>query len=451
MMRCLGLLGICLGLGLLACQATKPLSPLEGELTQALRQDLWERWFPTCVDTLHGGYFTNLAADWQVSPGPQPKVLVTQARHLWSASQAANVFPEDPRYAAAAAHGYTFLREQMWDPVYGGFYQRVDPSATSASIDQQLLKYSYGNAFAIYGLAAYYGQSKSPGALYLAQETFRWLDRHAYDEEHGGYFPFLSREGKVVQALLGDSAATHPPYLAYKDQNPTIHLLEAFTELYQYWPDSLLRVRLEEQLHLVRDVITQSEGYMGLYFTQDWQRISYRDSAQEIREAHYQLDHVSFGHDVETAYLILEACEVLGGNCESTLRKGKAMLDHSLFWGGFDWEKGGFFEQGYYHPGQDIYQIIDRRKNWWAQAEGLHTLLLYQQHFPEEQRYADAFDLQWTYIQTYLLDPKYGGWYSWGVDESPEAKAEPKGHAWKGSYHTGRALMRCRDLLREAS
>ena len=259
--------------------------------------------------------------------------------------------------------------------------------------------------------------TQSEEALELAKWAFLWLEEHSYDAENGGYFPFMDREGRVVQEPYTVASTQRRTSMPFKDQNPTIHLLEAFTDLYHVWPDSLLRQRLIEQLEIVRDVITHPDGYMRLYFTPDWQVVSFRDSARELREANYHLDHVTFGHDVETAYLMLEACEILGGmDCEPTLMVGKKMLDHSLAWG-FDKEKGGFYERGYYFAGEDRLQIIDDRKNWWAQAEGLHTLLLFSQRFPEEKQYQEAFQLQWDYIQQYLMDHEHGGlvlpWTRW--------------------------------------
>ena len=67
----------------------------------------------------------------------------------------------------------------------------------------------------------------------------------------------------------------------------------------------------------VTSVITNEKGSLTLYLTEDWQVISFKDSSAELREANHYLDHVSFGHDVETAYLMLEAEHVLFGKNET--------------------------------------------------------------------------------------------------------------------------------------
>jgi mannobiose 2-epimerase len=308
-------------------------------------------------------------------------------------------------------------------------------------------KNAYGHAFAIYGLAAYYALSENPEALRLAQDTFHWLEQHSHDPVHGGYFQALRREGGNYGNLSG-AADPEAVRLTFKDQNSSIHLMEAFTELYRVWPDSLLRERLRELLHLVRDTITHPDGYMRLFFYPDWTPVSYRDSLPEVREANYVLDHVSFGHDIETAYLMLETAEVLGEEYEATLAKARKMVDHSLAYG-WDRELGGFYERGYYFAGQDSLSIIWDRKNWWAQAEGMHSLLLFSGLFPEKSAYREAFIKQWRYINRYLIDHEHGGWYQHGIDVEPESQRAHKGHNWKAAYHTGRALMQCIRLLQK--
>ncbi|MGA8312892.1 MAG: AGE family epimerase/isomerase, partial [Terriglobales bacterium] len=135
----------------------------------------------------------------------------------------------------------------------------------------------------------------------LAQKTFRWIDEHAHDEKNGGYFEWLTRDGKVVpgnpeSVTMQSVPLAHFP-VGYKSMNTHIHLLESFTQLYRVWKDDTLRQRLEELLALNRDRICVQPGVMNLYFTNDWRPIP---------------DHDSYGHDVETAYLMLEAEDILG-------------------------------------------------------------------------------------------------------------------------------------------
>lgn len=413
---------------------------IAGEMERALRPQLLEKWYPLAVDTTSGGYLSNF--NYRFEPEEQQtKMIVTQARHVWTAAKAAEWFPEDSRYLETSRHGYPFLRDVMWDDEYGGFYNLVTRDGeVIPENDGRIIKQAYGNAFAIYGLAALYRASGDTSALQLARDAFLWLENHSHDPVRGGYFQFLERDGTPLR----DGYGSTPP----KDQNSSIHLLEAFTELYQAWSDDLVRERLLEMLTLIRDTIITERGNLTLFLTEDWKPVSYRDSTEAVREAHFHLDHVSFGHDVETAFLMLEASHVLGlENDTTTPGVAKKMVDHALR-SGWDTELGGFFDRGYYFPGDSALSVIAESKVWWAQAEALNTLLLMADLFPDdEMSYYDRFVEQWEYTKKYLLDDENGGWYEVGLDREPDRKTGRKGHIWKGAYHTARSLMACIDRL----
>ena len=127
--------------------------------------------------------------------------------------------------------------------------------------------------------------------------------------------------------------------------------------------------------------------------------------------------------------------------------KAKLFVDHALD-KGWDSEKGGFYDQGKYIDGE--MKIIDEGKNWWAQAEGLNSLLLMHTKFPNDMHnYYDNFLLQLSYINDNLLDHKNMGWYLGGVDHQPEFIERDKAQIWKGTYHTARSLMHCISMLED--
>ena len=439
---------ILLALSIWGCQSPSAQEhSLESQLEQALTTDLLHHWFPAVIDSVHGGYLSHFSSSWE-AVAPQNKFIVTQGRHLWTSSKAALFFPEDQRYAQSAHHGFPFLQQHLWDSVYGGFFTLVDQQGTPIpSGGYQEYKLAYGNAFAIYGLAAYYEWSGNEAALELAKQGFHWLEKHSHDEVNGGYFQYMHRNGKAPGWDYAD-LPTDSVYLGYKDYNSGIHLLEAFSELYHVWPDSLLKVRLREMLHIIRDTMCVQPGYLNLYFHPDWTHVSFRDSSESVQHENENWDHVTPGHDIETAFLLLEASEKLGEEYEQTLAVALSLVDHSLQQG-YDKGVGGFFERGYYYPGSDTLTILDHRKNWWGQAEGLHSLLMFSQLFPEKPIYYTYFLEQWNYIQTYLMDTQHGGWYSFGIDISPEAVEGSKGNIWKSAYHNGRSLMGCLQMVRE--
>ncbi len=116
-------------------------------------------------------------------------------------------------------------------------------------------------------------------------------------------------------------------------------------------------------------------------------------------------------------------------------------MDHPLKYG-WDVERGGFYDVGRYVEGTLV--ITDRKKNWWAQAEGLNSLLLMSELYPEDPNdYHKRFLEMWIYIKDYLIDQEYGGWYSYGIDTAPEYRYREKAGIWKGNYHTTRSMVNC--------
>ncbi|HRI22418.1 MAG TPA: AGE family epimerase/isomerase, partial [Panacibacter sp.] len=302
-------------------------------------------------------------------------------------------------------------------------------------------------AFGIYALAAYYEVSKDPAVMNFLQQAFMWLDNHSHDPVYKGYYQHLQRDGTPIQRTTGTASASD---LGYKDQNSSIHLLEAFTEVYSVWQSALVRERLYEMLLLIRDTMVTKKGYLTLFFQPDWTPVSFNDSSYASVISHRYLDHVSFGHDVETAYLMLEASHALDiQNDTATLNVGKWMVDHALH-NGWDDTLGGFYDEGYYFKNKAAITIIKDSKNWWAQAEGLNTLLIMSGLFPNDSmHYYNKFNTLWNYTQTYLIDHAYGDWYEEGLDKEPERKTALKGHIWKATYHQFRALMNCADRLKQ--
>ncbi len=422
---------------------------VRNEMLQALNSGILERWYPLVVDREFGGYFTNVAFDWRLLP-EQEKMIVTQARHIWTTSKAAAFSGDAASFEAIARHGFAFLRDHMWDKDHGGFYQiRSRAGGPSEVCGWRNEKRTYGNAFAVFALASLYGRTRNPEVLEFAKRTFAWIEDRAFDPPGRGYFEFLTPDSRPFdRSSAYKTVASDGNELGFKDQNSSIHLLEAYTELYRVWAEEHVREQLAGLLTLIRDTMVAQTGYLRLFFRPDWTPVSFRDAPEDVRKANYGLDHVSFGHDCETAFLLLEASEALGIENDSiTLAVARKMVDHALM-NGWDTKLGGFFEEGYYFAGQDRCTIIKDTKNWWSQAEGLNALLLFSRIFPRAG-YGDYFLKLWKYIKEYVLDDRYGDWFEGGIDREPHFRTGQKSHIWKCTYHTVRALVNCIALLGE--
>lgn len=403
-----------------------PIASIEQEMDALIHL-----FFPTAMDS-NGGYWTNFEYDWTRSEA-QPKMLVTQARGLWTAARASLVYPDNDTLKQAAHHGYQFLTEKMWDTENGGFYLYAsDKTATTPKH-----KMIYAHAFAVYALAAYSKINPDPAVKDWLQKAFMWMEEVSHDTLYLGYYN-LVLPNNLSQEDIQKIGWGNPNW---KDQNTSIHILEAFTTLYEVMPTPLVKQRLEEMLHLVRDSMVNEAGYLHLYFTSNWQPISHQDSSRTYILAHLKYDHRSFGHDIEMAYLLLEASKILYGEYDTqTLAVAKRLIDQTLAYG-FDKNYFGLHDRGYQFAGSDSLEIVGLQKVWWAQAEAWHSLALAAELYPNEPLYQQAFQQMWHYIQTHIIDHEHGGWYASGLDINPDSKTAKKAQEWKGIYHDGRALM----------
>ena len=374
-------------------------------------------WFPRAVDE-RGGFRCGFDQDWRPA-ADEPKLAVFQARLTWTAATVARSRPGAARLLPFAMHGLAFLIDHLWDARRGGFFWQLDAQgfAPDASIP---FKHAYGNAFCIYAAAAVAATGERR-AKQLAIDGFAWLDASAHDAVNGGYLEQLALDGKPITSGDDGQYDLIGTPLGQRSINAHIHLLEAFTELYRVWPDATLRARLSEVFEIVRDRMS-ARGSLPPHFTVDWRATS---------------DVASYGHDVETAFLLLDAAEALGRSREpATLRLAASLWDHT-FAHGYDAEHGGLFNEG--HAGRPA---TDRRKIWWVQAEALQSLLALHRHVGHaDGRYADAFVRTWQFVRSHQADAKHGGWFAEVSADGTQRLDARKGHAWKASYHICRALL----------
>jgi cellobiose epimerase len=403
---------------------------LAGEAEANLRKHVLAPWYPRAVDKQHGGFVQDYDEAWKQTGTGRDRSVVYQSRLTWTAGQVAKRYPDlANEYKPYVLHGIDFLRNKQWDTGQGGFFWQVD-AETGKPTDGRGEKHVYGIAFGIYALSAAYEVTHDSKALELARRAFAWLEEHAHDAKNGGYHEALTREGKPI---LTPPTPRSKDYIGtaygYKSMNTHIHLLEAFGELYTVWKDPLLRKRLEEVFHVVRDKVYVEPGCLNLFFTPEWRPVP---------------DHDSFGHDIETAYLLAEAAHTLGiPDDPATWKAARNLVDHALEYG-WDQDFGGFYDYG-----TAFGAATGRQKIWWTEAEGLNALLLMHGRFGKETpRYWEAFVKQWEFIQKYQIDGKNLGWHS---EVHPDGKApfgRSKSNAWTDPYHQGRALMNVSATLR---
>ena len=396
------------------------------EIDRLLREEMTQ-WYPRVVDAERGGFHENLARDWSVRPDAA-RTLVYQSRITWTAAAFAVFAPEHrEEYVGYAHHGIKYIDEVMRDREQGGFHWAVRPDGT---LDPKLgdEKHVYGTSFVLYAASAAREHTGDDLALKVARDAFDWLEAKAHDAEHGGYFEAIARDGTPILGFPPDAPMSKRAdrlgvYYGYKSMNSHIHLLEALAAYSRVEDSPKVHERLKEVLEIVRDRIAVEPGALNLYFTRDWRPVPAHDS---------------FGHDIETAYLLVEAAEAAGmADDAKTWGVARSLVDHALDFG-WDEANGGFYDKG------DTFaaNAYDTKKVWWTEAEGLNSLVLMnKRHGNTTKRYADAFERQWAFIARHQLDREEGGWFGEVTREGKPMGDRSQANPWKANYHTSRAMM----------
>jgi cellobiose epimerase len=209
--------------------------------------------------------------------------------------------------------------------------------------------------------------------------------------------------------------------------NAHIHLLEALTGLRRVWDDARLTARLQEVFEIVRDKIVLAGGHLNMFAARDFTPHDERSS---------------FGHQLEIAYLLEEAAELLPGqDAEATRRRALLTVDHALRWG-WDDQHGGFSDEG---PPTGAPTRTD--KVWWVQVEALNGLLTAARLDPQNAEYFRRLAQTWTFFRRHMIDEEYGGCYDSVTPDGRPLRVN-KATPWKTAYHVTRALLFTAHTLR---
>ena len=417
------------GLQAAARPATEDLA-LADELDAYLQRHVLAPRFPAAVDREHGGFHANFASDWTKRPDRR-RFVVYQARNTWNAAAVALARPAlRDEYLGYARHGVAFLRDVQWDRARGGFYDHV---LIDGSPDRgETTKMTYGQAFAVYALAVAHRATGDASALDAARRGYEWVEKHCREQGLAGYVSGVQSAGRPLPvdpesvAPGGEVPGMGVPAL-YRDMNTHIHLLEAWTELLREWPDPELRASTLRLFELVRDSFYSEPGTLHLFLDPAGRPVA---------------GPASFGHDVETGFLLLEAAEALGVAGDPKLQRvARRLVDHALALG-WNAETGQLYEEGF-----ALRPAFDRSLQWWAQFELVNALsVMHARHGRQTPRYRQALDLAWRFTREQLTDHDKGG--VWAGVQADGSVVTGKSSDWMAGYHTSRALLLTADRLR---
>lgn len=362
-------------------------------------------------DNTYGGFYGLL--DYELNLDKKAvKGCILNSRILWFFSNA-YLTTKDTELLPYAKHAYEFLKKYCIDKEYGGVYWSLNYDGTVFDST----KHTYNQAFAIYALASYYDATKEEEALKIAYDLYRIIESNCTDEV--GYLEAFTYDFKPED----NDKLSENGVIAEKTMNTLLHVFEAYTELYRVTKDE----QVAKKLYFIMDVFEKQ------VFNEELRR-------QEVffdKNMNSILDLHSYGHDIETAWLIDRGCEVLN-DAELTKRMRRitsiledeiykvAYVDHSLL---NECEKGN----------------VNRMRVWWVQAEAVVGFLnAYEKS--NDERYKEAAKDILEYIKTKLEDQRDGSEWYWQLDDNhlPDT-SKPIVEPWKCPYHNGRM---CFEIIR---
>lgn len=364
----------------------------------------WEKY---SVDVENGGFYGAVDVD-NVPIGQADKGLILNSRILWTFS-AAYQMDAKPGYKKLADRAFNYLNTYFWDAKNKGAYWSVKSSGIPSDTHKQV----YAEGFMIYAFAEYYKISKNPQALEKAKIIYQVLQDKCKDQKNGGYFEAYDATWKPIE----DNTITQGKADQKKSMNTHLHLIEAFANLYQVYPDKKLKAEIETMLAIFHEKIIANGKTQTLFFTDDWTPRS---------------EAVSFGHDIESAWLLLETAETIKNPMWIKKMKTLAINMAIEAENGIDPKDGGMWNEK--NQGH-----INTEKHWWPQAEAMVGYFNAFQ-LTGNKKFYDLSLGSWSFIKSELKSPT-GEWY-WGIDEDKKRMVRNgKIGPWKGPYHNGRACL----------
>jgi cellobiose epimerase len=385
-------------------------APWAARIRAELTDNILSFWMSRALDRDHGGFFGLIGADGRADPGA-PRAAVMNTRILWSFAAATRQLGS--AYRATADWACAYVLAKFWDREEGGLFWLLDADGNPLSARKQ----TYGQAFGLYALAEYVRATGSQEVLETAKTLFRLIEAQARDAAELGYLEALDRCWQPLADMrLSDKDMNCP-----KSMNTHLHVMEAYTNLLRVWRDPLLEARQGELIDLMLTrILDPQTGHLHMFFERNWTSLS---------------PAISYGHDIEASWLLLEAAAVLGDAALLEHARAAALkLASAVLAEGMDTDGSVFYETA---------ARLDAEKHWWVQAEALVGFFNAWQ-LSGEERFHQASRRVWDYIEAKVVNRVQGEWHArlsrQGVPLTGEAETYLAG-PWKCPYHNTRACL----------
>lgn len=364
-------------------------------------------WISNMKDLENGGFYGKIDGEGLLHPRAN-KGAILNARILWTFSAAYRLF-KDEEYLIIANRAFEYIIDFFIDNEYGGVYWELDYKGNPVNTKKQ----TYAQSFALYGFSEFYRATGNVDALEISKQFYEIIQK-SYDKKLGGYWEAFSRNWEPIDDMrLSDKDVNEN-----KTMNTHLHVLESYTNLLRIWKDDKL---IDSQRMLVGvfvDKILKKDPYhLGLFFDDYW---------------NVKSSVISYGHDIEASWLLLEAADILGD--DDLFKTVKSLSLHIAN----DTLKG-LNKDGSLSYEKSV-DYVDSERHWWVQAEAV-VGYMYAYKSSGNVLYKEVAIKLWNYILKYIVDKDNGEWHWSRLSDGSINVIEDKAGFWKCPYHNSRMCM----------
>jgi mannobiose 2-epimerase len=384
------------------------LKKLKTELKLEL-QTILSYWMENTIDTKNWGFIGQIDYN-DVKNFEAEKGSVLNARLLWTFSAAYKI-SNNQEHLNTAERAFEYISAHFYDAEFGGVFWSLNSDGTPKDTKNQI----YALAFVIYGLSEYFSITQDKKALEMAIALYKKIQKYSYDVSKGGYLEAFTRDWKPIEDLrLSEKDANEK-----KTMNTHLHIIEGYANLYKVWKDESLRKVIVTLLKTIEKYFINTEtGHLRLFFDENWVE---------------KKDVISYGHDIEAAWLLLQCAEISGDAALIANYKKHAIQIAEVTKEGIDTDGGLWYE---YDP--ETKELM-AEKHSWPQAELMIGYVNAWQLSGKEE-YLDIVFKNWDFIQNHIIDKQNGEWF-WGVNSDHSKMQKDKAGFWKCPYHNSRACI----------
>lgn len=394
-----------------------------------LEETLLPFWIERSPDHEAGGFLTHFDALGRPG-GATTKSFLSQIRLLFAFSHAVRHGYGGPRCVELARRAADFLLAHYADAEHDGWIWMADRRGRWLHDG----KIGYGQCFGMYAFAEYWLATKDPRAREAMAWTYDGVARHMADTRFGGYFEIMDRRWRPLEGPRSGGDV--------KSFDVHMHMMEALTQVYAVSGSDTHRRRVLEVIDLILERMLAPDSRLAyMQFARDFTPIPHRqfdvvwgkDEAPPEGDAR-PLDTTNYGHNVEFAWLLLHAADVLGAPRSAYADVVRPILEHCLRHG-IDWEQGGVFVEGPFDGPPTRW-----RKQFWQHAEVMVGMLDGVLEYGDERCWR-AFCNVMDFVFERLVAWEGGGEWYLLVERDGTPVWDELGTDWKICYHTVRGMV----------